>query len=298
MDENKIKEYIQNIIETDDIELDELLNNAEYLEELQENDFATDLTMEQFNSIVNTIKDTTEQEIIIDKKELSKQPIVTSKKEITIKNAYVSQPVPISNTNLITNDNFQLNIVPFDEKKFQLLLDNAEKMIIPSHIKYLKFGRFLSSEFYSDVACTCLNLQVKFDYTYDQIPITNELKITAYCSIYDSSRNVCISGISASEFLIKTERNEEGIMDEMIRDDHQVIEIAQTRSFRRAMRYVIPTIIQEKILDMIEQRYYPQNFKGSKKSSSETITDETTNTELVSKRKKATSKANALKQIR
>jgi hypothetical protein len=308
----EVETYVDSIVSTENLSYDQIIDNAEYLDELQVSfEYAKTLTQAEFNDIIKALivkqkeKEEPESEIILPSKDTQKNKRYTpQRKEIVITNAYNSQPRPISDSAMITASSYQLNIMPFDEKKFELLLQNAEKMIVASHLKYLKFGRFLSSEFYIDVICTCLNIQVKFDYTYDTIPITNELKVTAYCTIYDSSRNVCVSGVSASEFMIKNSKSdEEDGNDEIIRDDHQVIETAQTRSLRRAMLYVVPTIIAEKVMDMIEQRFYPEKWKARVNSqlkpqnTAKTTNASGKNTNPIPKQK-MTKKADAIKGIR
>lgn len=163
-----------------------------------------------------------------------------------------------------SQDGSQALISFVDPSYWDYVLKLAETLITPRHLVYIEHKTkrkpdekattpYLTARFAKDLTTSIRNISFKVDTKFVPVPKMDDVLVICSCSIYDSNRNCLVEGIEASEYMVKKRPIDIDEVDTQYGDE-SAIETCNTRCIRRAIEYIIPPMIMDKIVEIAERK--------------------------------------------
>ncbi len=164
----------------------------------------------------------------------------------------------ISNYEKSQDKSLLIDMIPLDifEKN---ILPNLKKMVTDKHLIKIKHAKgnptpYLTALIAKDVISTYMNIRLTIDTMVYVVPVLGDVKVRCSATIIDANRNVYIDGIIAEEYLLKRRGIDPDTNSEiLIYGDESRVEVCNTRAVRRAIEYVLPPFVMDKIEEVALQ---------------------------------------------
>ena len=111
-----------------------------------------------------------------------------------------------------------------------------------------------------------MNIRVSVDTMVYVVPILGDVKVRCSATIIDMNRNTYVDGIIAEEYLLKRRGIDPDTDSEiLIYGDESRVEVCNTRVLRRAIEYILPPYVMDKIEEFANQKLLEAKRKVSEK---------------------------------